>query len=654
MLMIIILPPECYICPRHWYLFPVLASTTGRGLARRYLRPPGILMIDHASNFDKRGLITDIQALHLTWVYMRFYCTFSVGSYLTYMTTSLIDEKGYLKSYFVVQTFHPSIPLPMASNHYTQDIVRICQGNGENLPSTTIGWYDKIYPPQLMSTLTSANSNVQPVPSPRSSIADAALVLPPQPLVRLPPAIPVRLSSPVPVSPSPAVPVSSPSIVPISSGPTPTAGNIPSSNTALVMELSSLQPQSRSEDEVMPNDLPSYVHRTVPNPQAAAHILSLLQGFGRLESKENITQLLETVPFLQTGDGHRWWKQNQSPFVSVCQILARSSVNTSDNPHLEDIPSTSSGIAIGQSSIDTNKTSLLTNLITTLTVAVNRRNGDSLPQIEKAGLKNIATSLAHMKPDQRDPHRLVSMLLAPLVLNKEDLTSVEELVADTLGFPKRESQQTNRALKQSSPTPPTSPSSISTHLHARPTSPPSAARKVTKSNSSAMPPSASSASSSSIQSAKLDDGWNMMSTLTKGNDNIRYNYWYRKGVIDVDVFEEPDSGHESYKVTYIVVLESKESTLGQRYWSLWYNLAPSGDDSEWTRAYINKRWFARARLILPESSEGAKRYLSYDARGSVGNKYLVPIWVTEETRRSHERNSAQDIPGPDQSYAFTL
>ncbi|THU89854.1 hypothetical protein K435DRAFT_864873 [Dendrothele bispora CBS 962.96] len=48
----------------------------------------------------------------------------------------------------------------MASNRYTQDIVRICQGNGENLPSTTIGWYDKIYPPQLISTLTSANSNV--------------------------------------------------------------------------------------------------------------------------------------------------------------------------------------------------------------------------------------------------------------------------------------------------------------------------------------------------------------------------------------------------------------------------------------------------------------------------------------------------------------
>ncbi|THU86925.1 hypothetical protein K435DRAFT_867771 [Dendrothele bispora CBS 962.96] len=48
----------------------------------------------------------------------------------------------------------------MASNRYAQDIARICQENGENFPSTSIGWYDKIYPPQLMSTLNSANSNV--------------------------------------------------------------------------------------------------------------------------------------------------------------------------------------------------------------------------------------------------------------------------------------------------------------------------------------------------------------------------------------------------------------------------------------------------------------------------------------------------------------
>ncbi|THU77072.1 hypothetical protein K435DRAFT_878319 [Dendrothele bispora CBS 962.96] len=523
----------------------------------------------------------------------------------------------------------------MTSSH-SAHFPRICEDNRESPPST-IPWYDKIYSPSLVSTVSNTEiwMRYRPILSPRLS-SEAGLILPLQPLASL------SLSS---TGPAP-------------SGPTVTAGIPPS--TSSVMEHPTVVPQSRREDESLPKDLETYVPRTIRDPQAAVHILFLLQNFHRLDSKEEITQLLETVPYLQKGDGEKWWKENRGQFISMCQVLARSSVNfTPENPSANTVLSTSFGPGTSQPSVNASKVQLLDNLFTTLVVAMGRRKTPSPPHIEQTSLKSIATSLAHMNPDQRDPYKLMSILLELLALNKEDKISVEELVSETLGFPQREPQQsTQPAIKHSSSSPPSS-SSVSTRLHVRSTSPSSTQKSTQASKSHARvksPPSASltsiTSNASVIHSERLKNSWILRSTQTKGNARIPYTYW-QKDVSDVDKFEEPDSEHEAFKTTYVVVLESKESTSGEKNWSIWYNLKPANDDSEWARAYINKRWFAEARIPLPGSPEEGKKYLSWESRGSLGNRYLVPTWIVDDTRRQHEKNTTFPLPKNDEPYDFT-
>ncbi|THU86133.1 hypothetical protein K435DRAFT_805343 [Dendrothele bispora CBS 962.96] len=332
-----------------------------------------------------------------------------------------------------------------------------------------------------------------------------------------------------------------------------TAG-YPSFNKFSVMEHPTVVPQSPREDESLPKDLETYVPRTIRDPQAAVHILFLLQNFHRLDSKEEITQLLETVPYLQKGDGEKWWKENR---------------------------------------VNASKVQLLDNLFTTLVVAMGRRKTPSPPHIEQTSLKSIATSLAHMNPDQRvNPYKLMSILLELLALNKEDKISVEELVSETLGFPQKGTSTINSTGYKAfvlftsiiesgfhSPSCPfkTSPSSTqkstqASKSHARVKSPPSASLTSITSNASV------------IHSERLKNSWILRSTQTK----------------DVDKFEEPDSEHEAFKTTYVVVLESKESTSGEKKL---VNLSGPGHT-------LTKDGLRKLGFLYPAHPEEGKKYLN--------------------------------------------